>query len=379
MAYERIRVHTGYTKSGAPIYTRVGGKTQDERNAAIVLALYNSGRIWEIIPRPVSDQAVVVPAVSKQRTDFKSYAWAFYRRYKEPKLAENSKVFFTTALNKLCLRFSEYAVEEITVNDIQDWMNERARDGVSRKTINDQRKVISSVLKSAMEDGLIEKNPAVSSRLNNPGRETEGTIPLSLKRFREIISIIPEINEPSKQMLLCLYCLTGMRREEVLGLRWEDIDFETRQIHVQRALAYPKGMPCLKPPKSKAGNRFIPLPDLLLNILTLHRKSSGYVIAKEDGEPLNEKQYQSAFAELQRDYNLRDVNALVFRSTFATMLAAAGMEPKTLQSIMGHSKIAVTMDVYAKLEKTRLDANRNTLSDFLKIKDFGQAFGQAHI
>ena len=111
----------------------------------------------------------------------------------------------------------------------------------------------------------------------------------------------------------------------------------------------------------------------------VQRKERQSTYTKEDGEPFNEKQYQTAFAELQRDYNLHDVNALVFRSTFATMLAAAGMEPKTLQSIMGHSKIAVTMDVYAKLEKTRLDANRNTLSDFLKIKDFGQVFGQAHI
>ena len=197
--------------------------------------------------------------------------------------------------------------------------------------------------------------------------DSEGTTPLSYDEFKRLIGQIPRIKDPCKQLLSALFTLTGMRRSEILGLQWTDIDFKEKRLHVQRAMTYPNGTPTVKKPKSKAGNRFIPISDMLLACLEKNRKADGYVITNKQGKPFSsDNAYTTIYKELMTEIAAPEITALVFRSTYATMQAAAGVEAKTLQSIMGHADFKITMNVYAKLETSRLVANRNVLQEFLE-------------
>lgn len=367
MSYERTRVLMGYNHDGKPLYKKVVGRTQDERNDAIVRAYIQSGRIWNFI-RPMGFTPALVPE-NEAKHDFSEYAWEYYRRYKEPKLAENSKVRTVSSLNTLCKFFEGKNIEDITTSDVQDYMNSRAADGKSSTTINDNIKMLRQIFVSAIEDGIRLDNPAKSSRLSNAGKVTEGTEALSYDVFKRIVSEIPMISDIQTKISLAFLCYTGLRREELFGIRWEDISFKDKQIHIQRAVTYPKGSPILKEPKTKAGNRFIPLSDALLQIIAPYRKQQGIIISNDQGQLLTDSDAKNLLDSIREIIGLPDVTCKTFRTTFATIMAATGkIEPKKLQAIMGHEKIQTTLDIYAKIEKSLLNVNRNALEDFFYSK-----------
>lgn len=368
MAKHRMRVCVGYNDDGSQIIKYVSANSEWELGDNAARAILASERWSEFVKEGINEK----PRANNQEeivlheTDFDAYAWAYYRRYKEQMLAPNSKTREESALRILCHHLSGKTVESITTDDVQDFMNTRAANKISATTIKDQRKVLAKVLDSAIEDGLIQTNPARSKRLTNPGCDTEGTQPLTLEEAKHLVNSVKAIDDPYRQLLLALYCWTGMRREEVLGLKWEDVDFDAKMIHVQRALTYPKGKPILKQPKSKAGNRLIPMPNPLIDCMKKHRKESGYVILDSaTGGWLTENAYSDMFEALRTETSMPKMNALVLRATFATMMAATDIEVKTLQSIMGHAKFTTTMDVYAKQEKTQLNCHRNSLEELL--------------
>lgn len=370
MGYARQRVLIGHDASGNPQYTQISGRTQDERNDAIVRAYIQYGRIREFIPQPISP---VMPfsssiVVEKPKTDFASFAEDDYK-FRESRWEKTTIGREKSAYKKICKHFEGRYIEEITTEDIQAWMRILAEDGLSHNTIKDRKGTLGRIFDSAVEKELISKNPAKSKRLYIPGYDSEGTQALSMEEYKRLMDLLPSVVDNRKQLLLSLFIYTGMRRSEVLGLRWKDIDFSRNMLHVQRAVIYPDGFPKVKGTKSKAGNRGIPIADPLLEILLKYKPSNldSYVITNDSGELFETaNNYMAVFNELREDIGLLEVDALVFRCTFATMMAAAGVEPKTLQGIMGHADFNITMNVYAKVSQSRLVAHRNTLPDFFK-------------
>ena len=392
MAQNRVRVMIGNDEYGLPKYTWVGGKTQDERNDNIVKEYYVSGRLWQVIgvdplqiiaqagqrvqltqssttPTRVSSSGIARADANKH--PFREYAWSFFERYKVPKLSENSKTRERTCLNVLCAAFEDQSIEDITVDDVQDFINARASAGTSTVTITDNIKCLRQILNSAVEDKLRSDNPAKSSKISINGRETNGTESLSLSCIKSILSHIPFIQDKRIQLFLALLCYTGMRREEVLGLQWRDIDYTNNRIHVQRAITYPRGVRIIKGTKSKAGNRYIPVPDKLVLLLKAYPKANteykDYVLLNERGELFSDRGVDKLLADLRQELKMDGITAKTFRTTFATMMVASNkISVKELQNIMGHSKIETTLEIYAKVEHTILSAKRNTLVDFLE-------------
>lgn len=359
---ERTRVLMGYSAEGKPLYKRIAGRTQDDRNDAIVRAYIQSGRIWEFIRKAGYE---VHETESHASTEFSEYAWDYYKRYKEGTLAENSKVRMISTIKTLSKFFAGKSIESITTADVQDFMNSRAADGVASTTINDNVKLLRQILSSAIEDGIRLDNPAKSSRLSNGGKQTDGTQAIPIDQFKRIVDGLSKVKDAIVQMALAILCYTGVRREEMLGLQWEDVDFDKKQLHIQRAVTYPKGAPLVKEPKTKAGNRIIPMPDALIRILKPNRKESGYIVADGRENPLSDYELKRLHQELQKATNISGVTCKMFRTTFATVMAATGkIDPKKLQAIMGHEKIQTTLDIYAKHEKALLNINRNALAEF---------------
>ena len=107
----------------------------------------------------------------------------------------------------------------------------------------------------------IAKNPVRSQRLTNPGKESKGVHALPVEDMIDIMENIGRMSNPYEALYVALPFYVGLRREEVLGLKWEDIDWQRKRIHIQRAVTYPINQPIIKPPKTKSRNRLIAIPD----------------------------------------------------------------------------------------------------------------------
>ncbi len=142
---------------------------------------------------------------------------------------------------------------------------------------------------------------------------------------------------------LALMLFTGMRRGEVLGLRWEDIDFDNKLIRVRRAVSYPTNQPLVSTPKTRSGNRVIPLDDQLTALLE-PKGTTGYVIGGE--KPLTQMVLRRILRQINKKVDMFGATPHVFRHSFATMLNDAGASVKTIQSIIGQKDFKTTADRY---------------------------------
>lgn len=183
---------------------------------------------------------------------------------------------------------------------------------------------------------------------------------------------------------------TGMRRGELLALRWEDIDRENKIIHVNKTVYYEGNNPHIKEPKTEAGRRDIDLLDVLAHVLPEGGK--GYVFGGE--KPLTKSAFRKGWIRLCRQFGLvtvtekrhrsegnkheyvehvykTTVTPHQFRHAFASMLDDAGIDESGAKAILGHSSIVVTKDIYTHLRERKRERIGSTLNEYLKNNDFG--------
>lgn len=151
---------------------------------------------------------------------------------------------------------------------------------------------------------------------------------------------------------------TGMRVGELTGLKWEDIDWTTRTLDVERSLEYRSDRQQFveNPPKSRAGFRTIPLTREAIDILRSVKESSqnlphvepygSFVFRNSEGKPPFRGNLNRALRELSRKADIESLSMHTLRHTFATRCIESGMRPKTLQKILGHSTLNLTMNLY---------------------------------
>ena len=142
---------------------------------------------------------------------------------------------------------------------------------------------------------------------------------------------------------------TGMRRGEIMGLRWKNVDLKEGIIHVVEQLQASG----LKPLKTRASRRDIPMPRDLWEALKHHRTQQrvisldGFVLAKADGSVRELGWLDRAFARYRDKLGLdRNLTLHSARKSFATWLAQAGVDPKTVAALLGHADIRTTLQIY---------------------------------
>ena len=151
---------------------------------------------------------------------------------------------------------------------------------------------------------------------------------------------------------------TGMRVGEISGLKWEDINMSTGYLKVQRSLDYRDDLKMFfeNPPKSKSGEREIPLTDEAVEILMTVKRNSAdlpavapythLVFRNTAGKPSHRGNLNRTLRRIADEAGMESLSMHVLRHTFATRCIEAGMRPKTLQKILGHSNITLTMNLY---------------------------------
>jgi integrase len=296
---------------------------------------------------------------TKPTHDFQSYAETWLTLYKVNCLKHTTLREYTSLLNKhLIPAFGAMDISAITTDDVPRFMNSKA--DMSRKSIHEMVMVLGMILESAVEDGFLPRNPARSKRLKNPSRKVSPRHALTSAELADIIEHLPMLSEERDRMTLALLIYTGMRRDEVLGLRWEDIDLAQGLIFVRRGVTYKGNQPCIDTPKTAAGIRMIPLPIELRTHLRpeapLH-----YLVGGQD-KPISEKTFIRMWQRIGRLIDLHGATPHVFRHTYMTMAQRANVSMKTLQTIGGYSDLATLQDRYVHTQQEDIEAARNTIN-----------------
>ena len=152
---------------------------------------------------------------------------------------------------------------------------------------------------------------------------------------------------------------TGLRREEMLGIRWEDIDFKKGGLHIERSVTYPSSKPIIGTTKNPMSERTLFMPDELIANLEPYKKDNGFLIANELGEPYHETDLEILRDRVRSFASLPKLDARELRHSYATMLHEAGIEVKAIGVTMGHTNTDTTNGYINNPESSRLQNIRN--------------------
>ncbi len=233
--------------------------------------------------------------------------------------------------------------------------------GLSPKTTRNVGVVLGKALRDAARWGLIARNPAPLA--DPPKQASPGSIEMQTWSKDELRSFLEHEAVVGDRLFAAfrLLAMTGMRRGECLGLRWQDVDFEHGRIAVRQTMILVDNRPRLSLPKTKRSRRSIPLDAGTLVILRAHRArqaqerlafgpgyaNSDLVFTREDGTPVNPRGLSDTFNLLIRDTGLPRIRLHDLRHTFATLALQSGAHPKVVSDRLGHSTISFTLDVYS--------------------------------
>lgn len=237
----------------------------------------------------------------------------------------------------------------------------------SRKTLQDIMILFQAVLESARKDGLISVNPADDRRIMLPSTKKTIRNALDVEDMKDIISNMGMLSDVDDRRYQALLIFTGMRRGEVLGLKWEDVDFINGVIHVKRNVTFPRGQndPLVGTTKTESGVRDIPILPMLLDYLK-PIGTTGFIVG--NGETPNTLSIVRRRNErINRLIDMHGATPHVFRHSFATMLYDAGADIKTIQSIMGQSDYKTTADRYCHPRDDRKQTAANAVNAMLSV------------
>ncbi|WP_411071186.1 tyrosine-type recombinase/integrase [Streptomyces sp. cmx-4-25] len=234
-------------------------------------------------------------------------------------------------------------------------------------TAKESHRVLRTALSAACREELIARN--VAKLVQPPRAASRDLSPWSLD---ETLAFLAAARQDPLYAAFVLAIAMGLRRGEIVGLRWNDIDLENRVLLVRQQVQRRRGVLYNDETKGRR-SRAIPLPAMCLAPLRWHRmrqkttyeatgtdwSSTGYVFATRTGRPVEPRNVHRSFVRVSQTAGLRLIRLHDARHGCATLLTAAGVAPRVVMEILGHSQISLTMDVYTHVVQ---DTQREAIS-----------------
>jgi len=249
--------------------------------------------------------------------------------------------------------------------------------GLSAQTVRHHHMVIHKALGSAVEWGLVIRNVADAVRPPKAQR-----IEMQTWSENEIVQFLEAAKTTPYYELFYLALFTGIRRSELLALRWQDIDFIYSQIYVSRSLHVLKDSKVVfRSPKTATGRRTIALSPSAILLLRDYREKKeaeslllGKPVSDDDlvfstlGKHLLPNTVTHAWSKLVHHIGLKTIRLHDARHTHASIMLKQGIHPKIVQERLGHSSIQITLDTYSHVAPGLQEAAANRFDDILRIK-----------
>ena len=280
----------------------------------------------------------------------------------------NTKVGYQFVLNLVSKEnFGFLKIRDIKPSDAKQWFIKLYQDGRRYSTIISVRGVLRPAFEMAVEDDIIRRNPfsfQITDVVPNDSKTRQAISGEVKERFLTFIRESRHYSQYYDEIIILLG--TGMRVSELYGLTRADLDFEARRIKVERQLTRTRHCEYyVEKPKTASGERYIPMTDevyLAFQNAVQRRKQpkvellidghTGFLFLDKDGKPKVAMHLEHVMKRIVDRYNdthedqLPSITPHVLRHTFCTEMASSGIDLKSLQYLMGHSDVGVTLNVY---------------------------------
>lgn len=269
-------------------------------------------------------------------------------------------------------------LSEVKPIHCQKIFSDMADEGYKTSTIYQTRIALYNMLEFAKENEVIRMNPLKKSIKSDMGKPSEKKKALTIENQR---CFLQGAEGKSYENQYRFILQTGLRTGELVGLRWEDVDFDKKLLKIQRSMEFRHsvGEWRIGEPKSKSGYRTIPLTDEAIRILHCQKAKNDEI--KENipdewkdiiflcrkGTPVKNSTYDTALFKICEKQGIDKFSMHVLRHTFATRCIEGGMKPKTLQKLLGHSNIGITMNLYVHVTEEEKHKEISLVAESLNV------------
>ncbi len=238
---------------------------------------------------------------------------------------------------------------------------------LSPSSVHTVHRTLRAALNRAVKLGYLKESPMI--RVDAPSLRTDRRSTLSPQQAKRIMDWL-EVHHPASYIGVYLAVFTGMRRGEICGLQWRDLDWENNVISIQRTRLRVNGEQVIGKPKTDLSTRSIPVSKSVMGLLQRWKdkrearlgqplSTEDWIVTQLEGFPVDPDTFLHDLHKAEKALNLPLVSFHDLRHTHATIMLEAGVDLKTVSERLGHSSIRVTADVYAhvtsKMHKDAID------------------------
>jgi site-specific recombinase XerD len=295
------------------------------------------------------------------------------------KVQESTIDSYRFALNHIVPYFKEKGIKlhELKPEHIQRYYSDKLKDGLGANTIIKHHSNIHKALAGAVRLNIIAYNPA--DRVELPKKQKFKAKTYNDQQLKNLV-VAAKGNPIEAAVVITSYL--GLRRSEVLGLKWSAIDLKSKTLVIQTTVVRTKKIIKKDTTKNKSSHRTLPMPDGLVKYLIelMNRQdqdkllygdcysNNDWVCKKEDGTPITPTGLSYYYKKLLEDNGLPHIRFHDLRHSTASILINAGCELYEIKELLGHSQIATTVDIYGHLDFKAKQRMASKMDDVLSIK-----------
>ncbi len=306
-------------------------------------------------------------SVEYESFTFDEFAELYFKNHATTLKEYTAKQYKDIYEKRLKPYFGNMRIKNISPLDIRRWLTdmERSEHTSNTEKLTDNSKgvyfrTLKAMLGVAVKWEIIDDNPC--RKVTMPKSKENKVKALQSHELDKLLSKIDSFEEPRAVLLIYLFTLSGIREGEAAGLKWQDIDFDNNIMHIEREAMYiPKEGLRITPPKSATSTRDIVIPNALCEKLKAYKviqdkdiadreslyHDEGYIITQFNGAPVHAKTIRNWIKKACAFCDVPYVTVHGLRHTYASILIAKGIDPRTTAAQLGHSSPSITMNIYA--------------------------------
>lgn len=310
---------------------------------------------------------------------FKNFITDYLHIIAEPSVkASTFRGYKSVVEKRLIPKFGHMKLKDITPKIISSFYNELLKEGLTEEFIHYLHAILKNASQTAVDWKHIKNN--FMNNVKAPKMKKKKVETWSIDECNQFLDRMRE----QKDHIFMLYYLaiyTGMRRGELLGLKWGDVDFQKKRIYVQHSLYYISGQGLvLQTPKTSSGKRNISMADEIVNELQTYKlkkqeqllkvgmklSNEHFVISPFGGEPLNPNTIHKQFSYDIKLAGMKRIRFHDLRHTHATIMLEIGENSKVVSERLGHSNVSITLDKYSHVTPNIQDSSAENFSKALQ-------------